>query len=106
MDVIRLGLMCDPRKICQDFSRAMPRSTSARARASAWLTVRWVGAVRARAAFETGGHPGAGALIGALGQNGDTLSFADPDDAVRGPRSGRWPSTGERVRSTAGVRPG
>jgi hypothetical protein len=31
MTLMRLGLMRDLRKICQDFSRAMPRSTGARA---------------------------------------------------------------------------
>ena len=42
MTVMRFGLMRDLRKICQDFSRAMPRSTGARAAARARLTVRWV----------------------------------------------------------------
>lgn len=37
-----MGPMRDPRKICQDFGRAMPRSTGARAVARARLTVRWV----------------------------------------------------------------
>jgi hypothetical protein len=35
MTVMRFGLMRDLRKICQDFSRAMPRSTGARAAARA-----------------------------------------------------------------------
>ena len=43
MTVMRLGLMRDLRKICQDFSRAMPRSTGALAWARARLMVRWVG---------------------------------------------------------------
>lgn len=43
MTVMRLGLMRDLRKICQDFSRAMPRSTGVRAWARARLRVRWVG---------------------------------------------------------------
>ncbi|CAM5541127.1 hypothetical protein SHIRM173S_05388 [Streptomyces hirsutus] len=43
MTVMRLGLMRDLRKICQDFSRAMARSTGARVWARARLTVRWVG---------------------------------------------------------------
>ena len=29
-----------------------------------------------------GGDPGAGALVGAVGQDGDALAFADPDDPV------------------------
>ena len=39
MTLMRLGLMWDLRKICQDFSRAMPLSTSARAadRARFWV---------------------------------------------------------------------
>ena len=41
MTVMRLGLIGDLRKICQDFSCAMPRSTGALAAARAWLTVRW-----------------------------------------------------------------
>ncbi len=35
--------MRDLRKICQAFSRAMPRSTGALAAARVRLTVRWVG---------------------------------------------------------------
>jgi len=42
MTVMRFGLMRDLRKICQDFSRAMPRSTGVRAAARARLAVRWV----------------------------------------------------------------
>ncbi len=38
MTVMRLGLMQDLRKISQDFSCAMPHSTSARAAAKARLT--------------------------------------------------------------------
>lgn len=40
MTVMRLGLLRDPRKICQDFSRAMLRSTGALAAARERLTVR------------------------------------------------------------------
>ena len=47
IDVIRFGLHRDLRKIRHDFSRAMPRSTGARAADSARLTVCWVG-VRSR----------------------------------------------------------
>lgn len=43
IDFMRLGLTRDRRKMRQDFSRAIPRSTGARARANARLTVRWVG---------------------------------------------------------------
>lgn len=39
IDVIRLGLHRDLRKIRQDFNRAMPRSTGARAADSARLRV-------------------------------------------------------------------
>jgi hypothetical protein len=81
MALIRFGLMRDLRKIWQDFSRAMRRSTGARAWASAWLTVRWVGGeFAARRAFEAGGHPGACTLVVAIGEDGDALAFADPDD--------------------------
>lgn len=47
IDDIRFGLHRDLRKIRQDFSRATPRSTGARAVASARLMVCWVG-VRSR----------------------------------------------------------
>lgn len=47
IDDIRFGLHRDLRKIRHDFSRAMPRSTGARAADSARLTVCWVG-VRSR----------------------------------------------------------
>jgi hypothetical protein len=39
IDVMRLGLQQDLRKIRQDFRRATPRSTGARAAARARLTV-------------------------------------------------------------------
>ncbi|OEJ30117.1 hypothetical protein BGK67_00875 [Streptomyces subrutilus] len=39
IDVMRLGLHRDLRKICQDFRRATPRSTGARAAARARLRV-------------------------------------------------------------------
>lgn len=42
--VMWLGLMRDLRLICQDFSRAMPRSSGTQAWARARLMVRWVGA--------------------------------------------------------------
>lgn len=47
MTVMRLGLQRARRKICQDFSLAMLRSTGARAADRAWLIVRWV-VVRSR----------------------------------------------------------
>lgn len=40
MTAMWLGLMRDLRKICQDFSRAMPRSTGALAVARVQLVVR------------------------------------------------------------------
>jgi hypothetical protein len=43
IDVMRLGLIRTLRKIRQDFSSAMPRSTGARDVASARLAVRCVG---------------------------------------------------------------
>ena len=43
IDVIRFGLHRDLRKMRQDFSRATPRSTGARAADSARLAVCWVG---------------------------------------------------------------
>lgn len=43
MTVMRSGLMRDLRKICQDFNRAMARSTGALTRARARLTARWSG---------------------------------------------------------------
>lgn len=82
MTVMRLGLMRDLRKICQDFSRAMPRSTGARAWVSARLTVHW-------ASSPPGGRltpvvtQAPAALVGAVGQDRDALPFADPDDLVR-----------------------
>lgn len=42
MTVMRLGLQRAWRKICQDFSLEMHRSTGARAADRAWLIVRWV----------------------------------------------------------------
>lgn len=42
MTVMRLGLMCNLRKICQD-STALWRARLGLAWVSAWLTVRWVG---------------------------------------------------------------
>lgn len=66
-----------------DFSRAMPRSTGARAADSARLTVCWVGCeVTARRASEGCRDPWAGSHIGTVGEVGDALALADPDDPV------------------------
>lgn len=69
-----LGLMRYLRKIRQDFNRAMPRSTGARAWARARLTVRWVGEFTAGWLPECGGDPVSGALVGAVGEDRDALS--------------------------------
>jgi hypothetical protein len=90
MTVMRLGLMRDLRKICQDFSRAMALSTGALAWARARLTVRWAGVSSPPGGrpFEAGGDPGARAGVGAVGEDGHALAFADPDDAVGAAQQG------------------
>lgn len=49
-------------------------------------SARWVvccgGQLPAGRPSAPGGYPGAGALVGAVGQNGHALAFADPDDPV------------------------
>lgn len=83
IDDIRFGLHLDPRKIRQDFSRATPRSTGARAADShtvdGALGRREVTAWRASEGCR---HPGAGSHVGAVGEDGTALAFADPDDPV------------------------
>lgn len=61
----------------------MARSTGAPAWGRARLRVRWVG-VRSPAgwSFEAGGDVGSGAGAGAVGEDWDTLAFADTDDLV------------------------
>lgn len=92
MGVMRLGLQRALRKIRQDLSRAMPRSTGALAADRARMTVRWV-VVRPRFGER---------LIGVVTQ-GPSASARDPgrDPAAIRPgrqpeevRSNRWPSAG------------
>ena len=66
----------------QDFSRATPRSTGARAWASARLSVFSVEVRSWGSVFDAGGHPGAAALVGEIGQGGEALAFTDADDPV------------------------
>ncbi len=78
--VMRLGLTRDLRKTCQVSRRAMPCSTGARAWVSARLTVRWV-----QVSSPWGGRlrpVATGARAGAIGQDGNALAFAGPDDPV------------------------
>lgn len=83
MTVMRLGLMRDLRKICQDFSSAMPRSTGARGWASARLTVCWVRVSSPPGRpSQAGGGVEAGARVGAVGEDSHALALAYPDDAM------------------------
>lgn len=83
IDVMRLGLHRDLRKMRQVLRCATPRSTGARAADSARLRVFSVGVSSCKGlAFDAGGHPGASALVGEVGQDGDALAFADADDPV------------------------
>jgi hypothetical protein len=67
---MRLGLHRHLRMIRQDFSLAMPCSTGACAAASARLTVFPVGEFLQRPAFDAGGQPPAGGLVGEIGTVG------------------------------------
>lgn len=83
IDVIRLGLHRDLRTIRQNLSNATPRSTGARAAADASLRVLSVGVSSCRGLrLIAGGQPGAGALVGEIGQDGDALPLPDADDLV------------------------
>lgn len=73
MTVMWLGLMRDPRKICQDFSRAMPHSTDARAAARARLTVRWP------ELFPAAPRPAQQALLDAAPADGPLLTLIEID---------------------------
>lgn len=80
---MRLGMMRDPRKICQDLNRVMPRSTGALAATRAPVDGSLgEGEFTARWPFESGGASGAGAHIGTLSEDRDTSSFADTDHPV------------------------
>lgn len=82
MPVMRLGRIRDLRKFCQDFSRAMPRSTDALAVARAPVDgAPGEGEFTSRWPFESGGDPGAGVLVGAVCEDRDALALADSDDA-------------------------
>jgi hypothetical protein len=99
----------------QDFGRATPRSTGARAADSARLTLCLVG-VRSRAGGGLRGvvtHRG-GSHVGAVGKDGNVLAFADPDDPVGAGRSeivrgrtvsARSTATAHRVRHHLHVHP-
>lgn len=82
IDVIRFGLHRDLLKIRQDLRRAMPRSTGAREVAQCPVDRPFCrGQVPAGWASASGGDPWAGTRVGAVGQDGDALALADPDDA-------------------------
>ncbi|GGR55395.1 hypothetical protein GCM10015536_70790 [Streptomyces griseomycini] len=99
MTVIRLGLQRARRRICQDLSRAMLRSTGARAAGRARLIVCWV-VVRSRfgsrliGVVAPGGRPRC--RHGRRGRG--ALAFADPDDAVGAGRSQVIRAAGQRWR--------
>lgn len=83
IDVIRSGPQRDLRRIRQDFSGAIAPTTGARAWAGARLTVRWVGPSSSPGgALGFGSHSGSGTPVGAAGEHGNALAFADLDDAV------------------------
>jgi hypothetical protein len=82
MTPMRLGLVRDLRKICQDFSRAMARSTGARAGDRARFSVRSVGGFAAWRAAVGGGDPVARSDVGHVGEDRDALARAGPEDLV------------------------
>ncbi len=56
------------------------------------------GEVPVREASDGRGHPGAGADVGAVGEDGDALAFANPDDAVGAGRGHVMGAAGQRGR--------
>lgn len=81
-DVMRFRLHRDLRKICQDYRRATPRSTGARAAVRAPVGgLLGEGEFLQGLAFDAGAHPGAAALVGEVGQNGDALALADAGES-------------------------
>ncbi len=83
IDVIRLGPHRDLRKIRQRFSRATPRSTGAHVAASARVEgLLFECEFLQGLVFDADAHPSPGALVGAVGQDGDALALANADDPV------------------------